>query len=177
MANAMLRFLVLTVTLAVMYVYQTPMNFWLLTKKQFFTLLITFLIVRAIIMESWPELSRLQNILISLAITGILGYPMIRFVATFVINKILSKPKGMAVAFIATVFGMQTYVAGAKIAFKIAILSTLVAIGSGYAIQLNAGGDNSIVMPSPYQANPLLSALYVSSVTWTLMWILYEETF
>ena len=34
-----------------------------------------------------------------------------------------------------------------------------------------------IVMPSPYQANPLLSALYVSSVTWTIMWILYEKTF
>lgn len=181
MANIMRRTLVFFTILFVYYVIQTPMNFWFLTKRQFFTLLIMSIIIWYFIVKKYFSKEHIiVRVLIDIVITVLLCDPVLRWITPFVV-KLLKNKYIICGVFVGSLIILQSMVMnGPGVPIIIAILSCTVSflvLALMYFNKTIDGNNDNLKMSSPFLNNPLLAILFTVYVTWSIMWLIHRSTF
>lgn len=175
----MKRTLVFFSALFVYYVIATPMNFWVLTKRQFFTLLVEYLVLWHLVRKWFPDDDVYVRGILTILLTSLLAYPVMRWITPPAVN-LLKNTYIISIIFILSVLFIHSIILGGfSDAIMIAITLLVVSLLVICIIWANSklSKESNIVMMTTFLANPIIATLLTVWVTWSIMSMIHETTF
>ena len=177
--NVMKRTLVFFTILFVYYVIATPMNFWVLTKRQFFSLLVEYIVLWYLVRKWFPYDDVYVRVMLTVFLTALLAYPVLRWITPPAVNLLKNTYIISAVFILSVLYIHSIILGGLSDAIMITIILLIVSLFVMCIIWANSklSKDSSIVMMSSFLANPIIATLLTVWVTWSIMLMIHESTF